>query len=236
MSDIMYRLVVFIGRPAFKVSSSPVILHRDRGNIPGAFILAPTHLSNYDVPCLMKESRRLLDFMSITELYRKPFVAWFFTSVNVFPLERSRPDAATVRIVLDRLARGRVVVMFPEGNIRKEADSVVNGGHIKPGVARLARLAGVPIVPCCILGTGAYSRPASWLPLRRTRFGISYGKPLWARKDLPDSEADLALVAEMKQAYRELYVELVQAMAEVRPSFWQRLIQGPRRHAAVGGK
>ena len=242
MSDFWYSVVVGIGRPPFILSSSPIVLHRERVDVPGAYLLAPTHSSPYDVALLMKESWRRLDFMSITELYRNPFVAALFNACNVFPLERGRPDPKTIRIVLDRLGRGRVVVMFPEGRFRTAADSVVNGGELRPGVARIARLADVPIIPCCLINTGAYSRPAAWLPLKHTRFGVAFGKPLMPRNDLDEDEADAGLLAEMKRSYRELHAELSAAMAEAKPPLVRRLTQrfthsnpGAGRHAAAGG-
>ena len=236
MSDFIYDWVVRICRPAFSVSSSPVVLHRERAAAPGAYILAPNHLSAYDVPCLMKESPRNLDFVSITELYRNPLVAAFFTSVNVFPLDRSRPDSPTVRIILERLRRGRAVVMFPEGRIRREADSVLNGGDIKPGVARIARLSGAPVIPCVMLDTGAYARPSAWLPVRGTRFGVAFGRPLLPPAGLADAEARDALLAALRRSYRELHAELRGAMAEAGPTLFQRLTQHARRHAAAGGE
>jgi 1-acyl-sn-glycerol-3-phosphate acyltransferase len=236
MSDFIYNWVVRIGRPAFTVSSSPVVLHRERLAEGGAYLLAPTHLSAYDVPCLMKESPRNLDFVSITELYENPFVAAFFTSVNVFPLDRSRPDSPTVRTIFERLRRGRAVVMFPEGRIRSAADSVLNGGEIKPGVARIAQLADVPVIPCVMLDTGQYARASAWLPVRGTRFGAAFGRPLRAPADLPEAESRVALLGAIKRSYRELYAELRQAMAEAGPTWFQRLTQHSRRHLAAGGE
>ena len=233
MSDFIYKWVVRLCRPAFAVSSSPVVLHRQRAAEPGAVIIAPNHLSAYDVPCLMKESPRMLDFVSITELYRNPLVAAFFNAMNVFPLDRSRPDSPTVRIILDRLRRGRAVVMFPEGRIRGEADSVLNGGDIKPGVARIAQMAGVPVVPCVMLNTGAYTRPAAWLPVKGTRFGVAFGRPLRAPAGMGEAESPEALLADIKRSYRELHAELLRAMGDVKPTLWQRLTQA--RGAAVGG-
>jgi 1-acyl-sn-glycerol-3-phosphate acyltransferase len=71
----------------------------------------------------MASTSRLLDFVSITEIFRKPLVAWFMSRMNAFPLDRSRVDSGTTRIILDRLKRGRTIVMFPEGNIRTAATS-----------------------------------------------------------------------------------------------------------------
>src|SRR5437016_7834846 len=106
MSDSFYRLVYCIGWPAFAVSSSPMVLHRRRVPREGAFILAANHLSPFDIPCLMKCTPRMLDFLSIVELFRKPFVRWFFRSMNAFTLDRRRRDMASVRRILDRLERG----------------------------------------------------------------------------------------------------------------------------------
>jgi len=236
MSDFIYDWVVRICKPAFQVSSSPVVLHRERLEQPGAYILAPTHGSAYDVPCLMKESPRRLDFVSVTELYRNPLVATFFNSVNVFPLDRSRPDSPTVRKILQRLRQGRAVVMFPEGRLRKPDESVLNGGAMKPGVAKIAHLAGVSVIPAVLIDTGLYTKAISWLPVRGTRFGIAFGAPLRAPADAEEAASREALLAAIRRAYRELHVELLRAMADAGPTWWHRLSHGDRHPATAGGK
>ena len=229
MSDFMYRWVVRLGYPAFWVSSRPVVLHRERQTEPeGAYLLAPNHLSAYDVPCLMAQAPRggLIDFVSITELFQNRLSRWFLSGVNAFPLDRSRVDGPTVRIILDRLARGRVVAMFPEGRIRKPAESVLNGGDVKPGIARIAQLAGVPIIPCVILGTGAYARFKSWLPLKQVRYGVNYGKPIYPRTDVDEDEARLQLLQELKRSYRSLHAELLAEMDQAERTGWESLAAG----------
>ncbi len=212
MSDLAYNIVWAIGNQAFWTSSRPIILHRDRAKRPGAYILAPTHLSHYDVPCLMAVSPRNLDWVSIVEAFRNPLVALLYRSVNTFPLDRSRPDSPTVRIILDRLKRGRAVAMFPEGNIRTPQTSVLAGGSFKPGVARIAQLADAPVIPCVVLGTGVYSKFTSWLPLRRIRYGIIYGEPLRVRTDLDKLEAIPQFITELRAAYLQLHAELLEEM------------------------
>jgi 1-acyl-sn-glycerol-3-phosphate acyltransferase len=194
-----------VGKHPFWLSSVPTILHRQRVPRRGAFILASNHLSPYDVPVLMRSTPRKLDFVSITEVFAKPWVGWFFGHMNAFPLDRSRADPRTVKVILDRLGRGRVVAMFPEGRIRAQADSVIHGKPFRPGVARIARLAGVPIVPVVVWGSGAYARASGWLPLRRTRYGIHYGEPI-APGDEAETERRLAA------AYCALFNELAEAM------------------------
>jgi 1-acyl-sn-glycerol-3-phosphate acyltransferase len=205
MGDLYYKIVVFFGRFPFWVSSRSVVLHRDRAARQGPFILASNHASPYDVPALMRSSPRRLDFVSTTEVFSKKFVAWFYSHMNAFPLNRGKTDPKTVRIILDRLQQGRVVAMFPEGRVRDEKESVVHGAPFRPGVARLARMAGVPIVPAVCWGTGAYTRFASWLPIKRIRYGVIYGEPI-AASDEAEAERELAL------AYKSLYAELRDAM------------------------
>jgi 1-acyl-sn-glycerol-3-phosphate acyltransferase len=209
LSDWYYKLVRFIGKHAFLVSASPVVLHADRARRSGAYILAPNHLSPYDVSCLIKETPRVLDFVSIVEVFQKPLVAWFFRNMGAMPLDRGRVDTATTRQILQRLERGRAVTMFPEGRVQSDEGSVLNGGRIKPGVFKIARTANVPVIPCVILGTRAYHRVSAWLPLRRTVFAVNYGEPL-----IPDETWDDVASAEqqLRAAYRRLHEELMERL------------------------
>jgi 1-acyl-sn-glycerol-3-phosphate acyltransferase len=212
MSDLTYRLIRDIGYHAFWVSSSPVWLHRERVPRRGPVILAPTHLSPFDVPCIMASLWRPLDFMSVAEFLKKPWVARFFRAMNCLFLDRGRIDPATMREAVRRLQRGRALVMFPEGRIREWKDSVVHGHPFKPGVARIAQMTGTPVIPCVVLGTDAYMKSSSWLPLQKTKYGINYGQPLTARKDLPPEESQAELTARLAAAYVDLYRELRQKM------------------------
>jgi 1-acyl-sn-glycerol-3-phosphate acyltransferase len=209
LSDWFYRLVKGVGRHAFWVSASPVVLHLDRADRKGAYLLASNHFSEYDVPCLIRHTPRMLDFVSVVEMFRIPWVKWFFTHMNAMPLDRGRVDTVTTRKILERLARGRVVAMFPEGRVQDEAGSVLNGGRIRKGVFGLARKANVPIVPCVILGTRAYTKFKHWLPLRRTFYALNYGEPI-----LPDARWDDAAAAEeeLRAAFVRLHQELLEAI------------------------
>jgi 1-acyl-sn-glycerol-3-phosphate acyltransferase len=190
------------------VSSSPTVINAQVTRRGGAYILAANHFSPYDIPLLMRHTARNIDFVSIIEVFRIPFVGWLYGSMNAFPLDRSKPDVPTVRIILDRLKRGRVVGMFPEGQVRNEANSVINGGSIRPGVGRIALLAGVPVIPCVLLNSKAYSRFASWLPLRRTWYGVNYGEPMEPNRDLGDEAAACEFEDRLCGQFRALSAEL----------------------------
>jgi 1-acyl-sn-glycerol-3-phosphate acyltransferase len=89
------------------------------------------------------------------------------------------------------LRAGRVVGIFPEGGLRRGEASVLAGGRMKEGVARLAQIARVPVLPCVVAGGEKFSRWQNWLPLRRTRWAVAYGEPIAAGGD----ELPRALIA-----------------------------------------
>lgn len=214
MPDSSYRMVVNLCLPAWRVCTNPVILGRNNVPRTGAAILAPTHLSHYDVPALMGETPRNIDFMSVVEFLSVPFVGRLFTQVNCFFLDRSRNDPRAVRTALDRLRKGRLVSMFPEGRIRDFADSIIHGKPFKPGLARLAVMAGAPVVPCIVLDGDKFKKFTAWLPLMRTRYGVIYGKPIAPRTDLTESDAIADLTTRLAAAYPALYAELRAAMGK----------------------
>ena len=102
--------------------------------------------------------------------------------------------------------------MFPEGAIRRPEVSVTHGGKFKPGVARLAQMAGVPVMPAVVVDSGQFGRVSAWIPIRRIRYGIIFGEPLQMREDLDKAAALDALEAELKEAFVRLYQELMERM------------------------
>jgi 1-acyl-sn-glycerol-3-phosphate acyltransferase len=208
MSDTFYRVVRFIGRHPFWVSSAPVALGLENVPLSGPVIVAANHTSPFDIPLLMRHVPRLIDFVSVVEVFRKPLLGWFYGSLNAFPLDRSRTDAPTVRTILSRLERGRLVAMFPEGGFRRGETSVIRGGRIRPGVGRIATLANAPVVPAVIVNSAAYGRARAWLPIRGTRYGVNFGLCLD-----PQLGAD-EIERRMVQEYRRLYDELVPRLPE----------------------
>lgn len=208
MSDWFYNLVWYSAHHVFWLSSRPTVMNAAVTRRPGPFILASNHTCPYDIPLLMRHCARNVDFISIIEVFRRPLLGKFYGAMNAFPLDRSKPDAPTIRTILDRLERGRVVGMFPEGQFRKAENSVLNGGNIRKGIGRIARLAKVPIIPCVVLNASAYSHPLSWFPLRRVRYSIAFGEPLESQGNLEYEAADEELETRLVAALRSLHSSL----------------------------
>ena len=203
MGDAFYDAVVLAGRHPFWLSSRPVVIGAAFTRRAGAFLIASNHQSPFDVPIIMRHARRRVDFVSIREVFARRWLGAFYGAMNAFPLDRTRADPATVRTILDRLARGRVVGLFPEGGFRRGAASVVHARAIRPGVGRIAQIADVPIVPCVVIGAEDYARWTSWLPLRRVRYGVIFGEPI-----APDVGGAAAIEATLVDRFVSLHARL----------------------------
>jgi len=185
-------------------------LEHTRGDEP--IILAANHTSPIDVPLLILHVPRKLDFVSSTEVFAIPGVGRFYRAMNAFPLDRSRPDSGTVRVILDRLKAGRTIAMFPEGGFRLQDRSVLHGGAIRPGIGRIARIAQTPVVPCAIEDSLSYMRAGAWLPLRRTRYGVAFGSPMAPPPRDADEAATRGFEARLTDQIRRLHRDLLDTM------------------------
>lgn len=201
MSELFYKTVRAIGRPIFWCNSRYIALGVENIPTSGACLIASNHTSPYDIALMVRHCPRPVDFVSIVEVFKNPFLAWFYGGMNAFPLDRNKPDSPAVRIILDRLARGRIVVMFPEGGFRRGEASVVHSGKIKSGIGRIASIAKVPIIPAMIINSSVYSRPVAWFPLFRTRYAVAYGAPI--SPELPPEEIEAAIVGAMKRLHEQ---------------------------------
>ncbi|MFJ6795460.1 lysophospholipid acyltransferase family protein [Streptomyces sp. NPDC091268] len=151
-------------------------------NIPpeGAAIIAGNHLSFSDhflMPAILK---RRITFLAKAEYFTGPGIkgrltAAFFRSAGQIPVDRSGKDAgkAALREGLGVLSKGELLGIYPEGT-RSHDGRLYKG---KVGVAAMALGAGVPVVPCAMVGTFEIQPPGQKLPKIR-RVTIRFGRPL----------------------------------------------------------
>ena len=174
----------------------------------GAFLLAANHISHFDPPVISAVVSRKIDWMAMAEFFPVPLLGSFLRAVDAFPADRDRADRATIRAALERLKAVRIVGIFPEGGIRDGARSVLEGAPLRSGAAALAHMAGVPIVPCVILGTDRFYARKSWLPLRRTPVWIAFGDPIPHGAGLDKAIARARTEAQLAAAFQSLYTAL----------------------------
>ena len=148
---------------------------RDEGveNLPreGGYVLAANHTSNLDpwplgLPLWPK---RYLRFMAKSELFWWP-MGPVITAGGAFPVRRGERDVEAIQTAVELTRKGHVVAMFPHGTRERKGLVKKYQPRSHTGAARIALLAGVPLVPAAIRGTDRLIRLG---PLR-----VRYGKPI----------------------------------------------------------
>ncbi|MBK0372079.1 MULTISPECIES: 1-acyl-sn-glycerol-3-phosphate acyltransferase [Streptomyces] len=151
-------------------------------NIPedGAAIVAGNHLSFSDHFLMPSILKRRITFLAKAEYFTGPGVkgrltAFFFRSAGQIPVDRSGKDAgqAAIREGLGVLAKGELLGIYPEGT-RSHDGRLYKG---KVGVAVMAITAGVPVIPCAMLGTFEIQPPGQKIP-KIKQVAIRFGEPL----------------------------------------------------------
>jgi 1-acyl-sn-glycerol-3-phosphate acyltransferase len=184
------------------------VLGREHPNRAGGFLLASNHISHFDPFLIGLAVRRKIDWMTMAEFFRLPMLGLLLRSIDAFPAERDRADLKTIRTAIERLKKGCVLGLFPEGGIRDGARSLLEGAPLRPGAATLAQIAGAPIVPCVILGSDRFYSKRQWLPFRRTPIWIAFGKPISCFPELRNSQARERIESELAGVFKNLYSEL----------------------------
>jgi 1-acyl-sn-glycerol-3-phosphate acyltransferase len=184
------------------------VLRAENASAPGGLLLASNHISHFDPLIISGVVRRKIDWMAMSEFFPVPVVGLFLRAVDAFPADRDRANRATIRNALQRLRSGRIVGIFPEGGIRDGDRSILQGAAVRPGVATLSDMAGVPILPCVILGTDRLYNKSHWVPLRRISIWIAFGDLIPTKSDGDKSGArektEQAFAAALTRLSREL--------------------------------
>lgn len=145
-----------------------------RENLPkkGAFILASNHTSNLDPMILGVASFRELNFMAKEDLFRNFLFGCLLKNVGAFPLKRDTVDISAIKEAINRLKKGAVLVIFPEGSRRKE-----NNAQAQSGIGMLSSKAGCPVLPAFVSGADKVMPPGSKF-IFPAKIRVKFGKPL----------------------------------------------------------
>src|SRR5438445_1750286 len=188
------------------------VIRPENANRTGGFLLAANHISHFDPFIISLVIRRKIDWLTMAEFFQSSVVGFLLRAVDAFPVDRDRANRTTIQTAIDRLKKGRVVGLFPEGGIRDGARSLLEGAQLRPGASTLGHIAGVPILPCVILGSDRlYSIKSRKLSaLRRTPVWIAFGNPISHSPGLEKSEARERVESELASSFKNLYGELQQ--------------------------
>lgn len=144
-----------------------------REHIPdsGPVIICANHRSFLDPFVIGTMTRRPIYYVAKKEAFLFPLLSWFLSALGAFPVDRGTGDADTIRTAKQILARGEIVLIFPEGTRIRPGTL----GKARRGVGRLALETGAPVVPMAIIGTEAVRRG---LRIRPHKVRVRAGRPL----------------------------------------------------------
>jgi 1-acyl-sn-glycerol-3-phosphate acyltransferase len=141
----------------------------------GPFIFVSNHASYLDPVPLMAALELDSVFAVKNEAFSWPLLGRLLRKLEHVPVERARADesASATQAMKAALARGRSLVLFPEGTFSR-ASGV---RPFKLGAFKLAAETGIPVVPLALAGTRRLLRDGTWIP-RRVPVSLEVGAPI----------------------------------------------------------
>ncbi len=140
----------------------------------GSFIVASNHLGRLDVPLVYLFLDRPDVTILVAEKYRRNFIIrWFVRHLDALFIDRFGADLVTVRAALNRLRKGGILVIAPEGT-RSPTGALIEAHS---GASYLAAKAGAPIYPVAITGTEDQQVVRRLKHLQRAQIHVTVGKP-----------------------------------------------------------
>lgn len=151
------------------------------GRVParGPLIIVTNHVNFLEVPLLYTclHPRGIVGLVK-AETWDIPGLGFLARVWEAIPINREATDTSAMKAALDTLARGKILIVAPEGT--RSGDGRLQKGH--GGVVQLAARSGAPIIPVATFGGERF-----WENIRkprRTRIAFRVGAPF--RLALPE--------------------------------------------------
>jgi 1-acyl-sn-glycerol-3-phosphate acyltransferase len=212
---LVHRLIEQIG---FRIL---VKLERVEGleNLPrrGPAILMMNHIALLDPIVMIGCLPRNVVPLAKIEGFQNPFFAPLLRLWQVIPVHRGEVDRHALRMTLQVLEAGEIILLAPEGT----RHASLQQGRV--GVAYLGYKSGAPIIPVALEGTPDFPtiNPARWHRAgvlvrlgRPFRFQPFSGRPRHEQLRRMTDEALYILAAMLPEARRGLYGDLSAATTE----------------------
>lgn len=142
----------------------------------GPGIVATNHVGYFDFVFagygVRHQGRRRLRFVAKREVFDQPMVGPLMRGMGHISVDRGGDTTIAMREVSAALAGGDLVGMFPEGTISRSFVPLAG----RPGAARMAMTAGVPLIPGAIWGSQRiFTKGRSFRPSPGTAVLIGFG-------------------------------------------------------------
>jgi 1-acyl-sn-glycerol-3-phosphate acyltransferase len=199
----VYRLAEVMLRLPVRKSMRWRVEGIERIPATGPVLLASNHISYFDpiaIGFLADSAGRRVRFLAKAELFEKRFMAAVLRRMGQIRVERGKGDAGALDRATAALRAGECVHVFPEGTISDEFEPMAG----KTGLARLARAAGVEVLPVGLWGTHRVIPPGEQKPERwRTPIVMVVGAPIPVAPDANPRETTDRIMAGICSAVAE---------------------------------
>lgn len=139
----------------------------------GAVIVC-NHRSSVDPAFIMPTVNRPVHWMVAREYCVHRAFAWFLRMCEVIPVGRAGIDTAATKVAIRYAQGGGLVGVFPEGRINTSGRLLLPG---RPGAAKIALKARVPVVPCYLSGSPYDGTPLGCL-FMSAKVRLEVGRPI----------------------------------------------------------
>ena len=194
----LYWVFRFLFKVSYGIFFRPEAFGTENVPSQGGAIIAANHLSYLDPPLVGIVIKRRATYVARSSLYKIPLVGTFVDSFSVL-VDRTTPKPSSIKEVVRRLKAGELVVMFPEGSRSPQGDTT----EAKRGVAAIAGMSGVPVIPAFIEGTDR-ALPVGAKFIRPAKVSIRFGRPLEMRAGESGGEFQKRIAGEIMGEIRKL--------------------------------
>lgn len=210
LNNFAYDFVKVTGAIPTVIALRPRILKPyGRCKVKGGFLISANHCSFLDPIVILCSfwSRRVYS-LATKDLFSTKTKAFFFNCVNCIPVDKENFSLNSFHAVVRRLKGGKVVAIFPEGQINVGSADM---SAFKSGAILMANTANVPIVPLYI------APPRKWYHRRVTVLGspVDVRQMCGLRPSVTELDAVSKYLHERENELKEFYYS---KYPEARPS------------------
>lgn len=201
--DYIGRQLFYRGvRLASRIIASVAFGFRTEGQhhleFEGGGMLLATHQSLLDPVLIGMVPNRRLNFLARKTLFKNSLLGFLIGLLDAIEIDRERGGLAGLREMLNRLQKGEMVLLFPEGT--RSSDGKI--GDLKPGFIPVARRSQVPLIPIAIVGAYDCLPRGAKIPTTQP-IAVVFGEPIPISVYMPMSDAEIleTLAKRLKQLH-----------------------------------
>jgi 1-acyl-sn-glycerol-3-phosphate acyltransferase len=189
-------------------------------NVPrGKAIIAANHQSYVDPPVVGSGIREEIWYLAREDVFNLALFRWLCVKVNSIMIRKRRADRSALAKVLEKLAQGKKVLVFPEGT--RSCDGELQAPE--RGIGLLAHRSGAPVVPAYVSGTFQVL-PRGEAMIHLHPISVSFGPPLlFDERTLKDGA---------RRAYEAFSEKVMDAIARLKASRERHAVRKPSSHSS----